>query len=105
MFDLNCDIASSDGVCSTMPFVNVCQGQLSSLVFTDSSNKVWPIVSYSIGSPETFKVTDAKEAGILMIQASKLYGQTNMAVILKGCLLYTSPSPRDKRQSRMPSSA
>ena len=23
----------------------------------------------------------------------------------KGCLLYTSPSPRDKRQSRMPSSA
>ena len=25
--------------------------------------------------------------------------------IWKGCLLYTSPSPRDKRQSRMPSSA
>ena len=24
---------------------------------------------------------------------------------LQGCLLYTSPSPRDKRQSRMPSSA
>ena len=27
------------------------------------------------------------------------YGQYNV------CLLYTSPSPRDKRQSRMPSSA
>ena len=25
--------------------------------------------------------------------------------IYYGCLLYTSPSPRDKRQSRMPSSA
>ena len=25
--------------------------------------------------------------------------------LLNGCLLYTSPSPRDKRQSRMPSSA
>ena len=24
---------------------------------------------------------------------------------VRGCLLYTSPSPRDKRQSRMPSSA
>ena len=24
---------------------------------------------------------------------------------IKPCLLYTSPSPRDKRQSRMPSSA
>ena len=27
------------------------------------------------------------------------------AVLSQGCLLYTSPSPRDKRQSRMPSSA
>ena len=27
------------------------------------------------------------------------------AVAMSGCLLYTSPSPRDKRQSRMPSSA
>ena len=27
------------------------------------------------------------------------------AVDVDGCLLYTSPSPRDKRQSRMPSSA
>ena len=25
--------------------------------------------------------------------------------VKQGCLLYTSPSPRDKRQSRMPSSA
>ena len=28
-----------------------------------------------------------------------------MSVYSKTCLLYTSPSPRDKRQSRMPSSA
>ena len=27
------------------------------------------------------------------------------AAVTHGCLLYTSPSPRDKRQSRMPSSA
>ena len=26
-------------------------------------------------------------------------------ILVVGCLLYTSPSPRDKRQSRMPSSA
>ena len=30
---------------------------------------------------------------------------TDQLVLLYGCLLYTSPSPRDKRQSRMPSSA
>ena len=31
----------------------------------------------------------------------QIFGKRN----LKSCLLYTSPSPRDKRQSRMPSSA
>ena len=30
---------------------------------------------------------------------------TDIAGIVKGCLLYTSPSPRDQRGSRMPSSA
>ena len=32
----------------------------------------------------------------------RVYGSKNTFI---GCLLYTSPSPRDKRQSRMPSSA
>ena len=31
-------------------------------------------------------------------------GKTNLT-LFSSCLLYTSPSPRDKRQSRMPSSA
>ena len=34
------------------------------------------------------------------------FGDAGFAGILSlACLLYTSPSPRDKRQSRMPSSA
>ena len=33
------------------------------------------------------------------------YPLTDTETFPKGCLLYTSPSPRDKRQSRMPSSA
>ena len=43
--------------------------------------------------------------------AEKLNGRLAMLGIIAGigayltCLLYTSPSPRDKRQSRMPSSA
>ena len=32
-------------------------------------------------------------------------GEGGVAMGHAGCLLYTSPSPRDKRQSRMPSSA
>ena len=37
---------------------------------------------------------------------ARTYRVSNLlAMWLKDCLLYTSPSPRDKRQSRMPSSA
>ena len=39
---------------------------------------------------------DAQQLGQTMLQRFREQG---------GCLLYTSPSPRDKRQSRMPSSA
>ena len=35
-------------------------------------------------------------------QAGEMIKSLNISAI---CLLYTSPSPRDKRQSRMPSSA
>ena len=40
---------------------------------------------------------------ILCISWSLNTFETHQEVL--GCLLYTSPSPRDKRQSRMPSSA
>ena len=33
------------------------------------------------------------------------YTESVLSIRQKACLLYTSPSPRDKRQSRMPSSA
>ena len=36
---------------------------------------------------------------------SRSLEEGDLFVPLKDCLLYTSPSPRDKRQSRMPSSA
>ena len=45
------------------------------------------------GAPETFDVKAFKE----LIK--------NLRYKKNSCLLYTSPSPRDKRQSRMPSSA
>ena len=37
-------------------------------------------------------------------ESKEIYGWENIELI-SDCLLYTSPSPRDKRQSRMPSSA
>ena len=42
--------------------------------------------------------SEAEKRGFTTIREAKLY----LSMV---CLLYTSPSPRDKRQSRMPSSA
>ena len=48
-------------------------------------------------------------SGLLQINEKKVYQLAADGEIpgtkVTGCLLYTSPSPRDKRQSRMPSSA
>ena len=42
---------------------------------------------------------------IRLLEMFGLPGLKNLNQYYKICLLYTSPSPRDKRQSRMPSSA
>ena len=59
------------------------------------------------GTKRTPRFLTAEEFALL---AGKLRGHTEYLYFhLMGepllCLLYTSPSPRDKRQSRMPSSA
>ena len=72
---------------------------------------------YLLDSNQVSKAAYLKEAGGEFLPAIELYLQGGMpshAVRLikhnnvdnsPACLLYTSPSPRDKRQSRMPSSA
>ena len=53
----------------------------------------------------------AKAAGVSVMTVSRAFkqeasvGEKTRKKIQDTCLLYTSPSPRDKRQSRMPSSA
>ena len=55
------------------------------------------------GSGKTFTIAnviqEVKKPTLILSHNKTLAAQ------LYGCLLYTSPSPRDKRQSRMPSSA
>ena len=43
--------------------------------------------------------------GYFVIQRREIFTKKERKLRLSDCLLYTSPSPRDKRQSRMPSSA
>ena len=52
-----------------------------------------------------FKMEEFTYNDISQPNRNKLLYQVQGADGLKTCLLYTSPSPRDKRQSRMPSSA
>ena len=47
-------------------------------------------------------VTTALMDGIIEIEFQKADGSLRK---MKACLLYTSPSPRDRQKSRMPSSA
>ena len=73
-------------------------------------------ISYLKKSPKTSSTDDSKTTGIVQdllkdiektreqgcIDLTKKFDKYDGEIV---CLLYTSPSPRDKRQSRMPSSA
>ena len=67
-------------------------------------------VVYALG---LFLMSTVETASMLYLGAGVLSGlgiafsafSLALAAMVKVCLLYTSPSPRDKRQSRMPSSA
>ena len=53
------------------------------------------------------KRTDSIRKAVLEVyqESNSIYGSYKIAEVLKSCLLYTSPSPRDRTRSRMPSSA
>ena len=52
----------------------------------------------------TARLRKVPDAGIEKLKNNFLQAEAKLKAE-KTCLLYTSPSPRDKRQSRMPSSA
>ena len=68
---------------------------------TDMNNLDYPLI-VNVGEPINSRADDFSL--IFNSITKKGYFASNRADG-KGCLLYTSPSPRDKRQSRMPSSA
>ena len=43
--------------------------------------------------------------GYILEEPVSKFGWTFFQMLMKTCLLYTSPSPRDRQKSRMPSSA
>ena len=65
-----------------------------------------PQTQLGIKNPKTGEVEPAMGYPVnQMGQGDELLQLFPIPVMICPCLLYTSPSPRDKRQSRMPSSA
>ena len=59
----------------------------------------WKFIQYKFYAQWTELKEYANEKGV------KIIGDIPIYVALDSCLLYTSPSPRDRQKSRMPSSA
>ena len=73
-----------------------------------------PIAQYPPVAPPTINVSatypgasaQTMDESVLSVIEREMNGSPGLAYMEStSCLLYTSPSPRDKRQSRMPSSA
>ena len=65
------------------------------------------LIKSHLKAPRVAVVTDQNVYDLhgQSLETALSYYKTHMIVLPADCLLYTSPSPRDKRQSRMPSSA
>ena len=63
--------------------------------------KLWCDWTYSDLSSKQAQKTISRENARRMIDTSSMLRKDRM----EACLLYTSPSPRDRQKSRMPSSA
>ena len=57
-------------------------------------------VSHTQSGPDKFYAQLADRVASEVVD-----GKYDRAILVCGCLLYTSPSPRDRQKSRMPSSA
>ena len=64
------------------------------------------LASINLSAEEQEKLTNDLSIILEHVQAlSSLELDTNIEDVFIHCLLYTSPSPRDRQKSRMPSSA
>ena len=66
-----------------------------------------PLEEFSQGQPlRVIHYVKASPQGMTLRRAMGRLGEQDYNLLFNNCcLLYTSPSPRDKRQARMPSSA
>ena len=79
-----------------MKYVILCMALFTSLSFADSHTSAEQTVLANIDAYWVARNTKDWETVVALSSAEGMYNT---------CLLYTSPSPRDRTRSRMPSSA
>ena len=70
------------------------------------SGQLVPVTVLKVEKARVIQVIEEEKRGYKAVQLG--YGKiknSKLTKAMKGCLLYTSPSPRDRPLSRMPSSA
>ena len=86
-----------DGVTSTASEINVLDGITSTTAELNIVDGNTSATSTTLATADRMVINDNG--------TMKQVALSDLVTFLEDCLLYTSPSPRDKRQSRMPSSA
>ena len=102
-------MATARGLQNFMQAVGKSGGISSSNLYQFSFQPTDKLIKFfddNIGQ-EFLKLTDNGDTMNLQLLCNEIQlpGVTYSAFDIKSCLLYTSPSPRDRRLSRMPSSA
>lgn len=69
---------------ATPPAINLAQGDITALVFLDSTGAPWPIDAYDNGNPTAFNIEWNKKDNVMMVQANASFGTGNLAVRLRG---------------------
>ena len=108
IFSLNDE--ASRTASSIMPLKELIRSSMDKL--NELSKKGSSLLGSSTGYKDLDKKTQGLQKGDLIVVAGRpSMGKTSLAMniaenmLIDNCLLYTSPSPRDQRGSRMPSSA
>ena len=63
------------------------------------------LMTYGVSGKRISVISYGKEKPVNPASSPLAWSQNRRSVTIKACLLYTSPSPRDAHESRMPSSA
>ena len=76
------------------------------IIITGGATRIGAAIAKKLSGPNKELVLHFNRSkSKALILKKKLEGNGTKVYLIKGCLLYTSPSPRDLSTSRMPSSA